>query len=145
MDYYNYGMQNYPNGFVPQYPYQMPAAQFSQMQQTNDNRFIWVQGKESAKAYPTAPDKTVLFLDDSEPYVYQKKTDREGKTIEFKVYKLVEEPQEDAINEIPSAAESAFVTKEDFNNAIGDLKSMIASMNKPSYNSYKGKKVNHNA
>ena len=145
MDYYNYGIQAYPNGYIPQYPYQPAPAQFTQTQPGSDNRFIWVQGKESAKAYPTAPDKTVLFLDDSEPYVYQKKTDREGKTIEFKVYKLVEEPQEAITNEIPVAKESAFVTKEDFNSAIGDLKAMISSMNKPSYNNYKGKKVNHNA
>ena len=148
MDYYNYGAPAINPWFGTYPPPQMqniyPNSQAGNNCQC-ENRFVWVQGREGAKAYPTAPNRTVLFLDDQEPYVYQKKTDGEGKTSEFKVYKLVEE-RDESKQEIPSEGNRQlakdFITKDEFdqfssgiNNTLDQLMSKIDSLSqKPSYN-----------
>ena len=114
--------QSNPYGAISQpQPYTMAQVQNPQPQNpvVNDNKFIWVQGKEGAKAYPTAPGVTLLFLDDQEPYVYKKVTDKEGKTAEFKTYKLVEEVD----GEVDEGAMA--VTKRDLWQALDDLRTEI--------------------
>lgn len=116
---------------------QQPQMNFQAQQNCQcDNRFMWIQGKEAAKAYPVAPDKTIFFLDDKESYAYLKKTDREGKTVEFKTFQLVEEKEPEPMpNYIP--ADSQFVSKDDFNKSINELKEMILAVNKPYNKPYK--------
>ena len=117
MSYYDYGcVTPYPT--MGMFPNQMmPTSQQPPNQPQSDNHFVWVQGKEGAKAYPVAPEKTVIFLDDQNPYIYRKVTDKLGKTAEFKVFKLVEEP-----DEAPAAPDvSSFVTKEEFDRLSGEL------------------------
>lgn len=129
MDYNNYG--NYP--FYPGYV--QPTYQQPQVNQNNcqcDNRFMWIQGKEAAKAYPVAPDKTIFFLDDNDSYAYLKKTDRDGRTSEFKVFKLTEEIEEPIVN-----ANSPYVTKEELYSQINELKDLIRQNNKPYNNQRK--------
>lgn len=145
MDYYNYG---WPNGspYLANVQTQMPQSQVSNMQaqspQMQDNRFVYIQGKEAAKAYPVSPNTTVLFLDDQNPYAYRKTTDRDGRTIEFKVFRLEEE--------IEPEPTSMFATKDDLNSlqgSIEELKSLLLQQKyqqpKPYQN--QGKKVNGNA
>lgn len=114
MAYYDYGAQPIINPWFgttppPQMPnqFQMPMQQPCQC----ENRFMWIQGKEAAKAYPVAPDKTIFFLDDKESYAYLKKTDKDGKTVEFKTFQLVEEKEPEPI----VSSESNYISKEDFN------------------------------
>lgn len=134
MDYYNYGQPYAGN------PYYQPAMQMqnlqnqianaqTQVQSMQDNRFVYIQGKEAAKAYPVAPEKTVLFLDDQNPYAYRKTTDREGKTVEFKVFRLEEEVE---IEEMPVNAN--YATKDDLSNlqnSIDELKALLLQSKKP--------------
>ena len=109
--------------YTPQNPYgvmqpiQMPQPQNHPV--TSENKFIWVQGKEGAKSYPTAPGVTLLFLDDQAPYIYKKVTDREGKTSEFKTYKLVEEVE----GEIDKGSQA--VTQRDLWQALDDLRAEL--------------------
>lgn len=145
MDYYNYGNQLNPQ--FPQMQLQQPQAQ-----QCPCNMLIYSQGKEAAKAYPMAPERTGFFLDDQGPYLYRKTTDKYGRTVEFKSFRLEEEPEE----EIVSPA-SNIVTKDEFDKFTNDIngsiqnlmKSMLDlqnSINKPKHynNSNQGKKVNGN-
>ena len=140
MDYYNYG-----NQLNPQFP-QMQLQQ-SQPQQCPCNMLIYSQGKEAAKAYPMAPERTGFFLDDQEPYLYRKTTDKYGRTVEFKSFRLEEEPEEEVVSPV-----SNFVTRDDFNSfassindTLSELKSLM-SQNKPKHynNNNQGKKVNNN-
>lgn len=155
MDYYNYGLPQYGGQVWNNQPYQQPyQIQLPQYQQNCqcDNRFMWIQGKEAAKAYPVAPNKTIFFLDDKEAYAYLKKTDMEGKTTEFKVFQLIEEREPEEVKAIPQP--SNVVSKDEFDNfsrnvdtSLNELKEMILAMNKPSYNKpYNPKKgqVNNN-
>lgn len=131
MDYYNYaaGQPMYnPWATQPQMmPYQMPMMnQQVQQPMQSDNRFTWIQGgRETAQAYPTAPNKTILFINDTKDHAFFKKTDGEGKTTLFESYKLVKEEDVDVKSQ---ASESMFVTKDDFkaytdniNNTLIDL------------------------
>ena len=135
MSYYDYGFNPYPNmGLIPNQ--MMPTSQQIPNQPRSDNYFVWVQGKEGAKAYPVAPEKTVLFLDDQHPYVYRKVTDKLGKTQEFKVFKLVEEPDEENV----SVDTASYVTKEEFDKLtqeLGELKAMVSSNKQKNYNGNK--------
>ncbi len=155
MAYYGYdnGMANF--GMYPTMPtpnvnwnYQQPIPQ---QQCQCDNRFMWIQGKEAAKSYPMAPDKTIFFLDDKESYAYLKKTDKDGKTIQFKTFQLVEEQEPEPVMPQPTGN---VVSKDEFDSfsrnvdtSLNELKEMILAMNKPSYNKpYNPKKgqVNNN-
>ena len=142
MDYYNYGLPQFPSTMIaPQYTQQQVNPYAYQQMQNNchcDNRFMWIQGKEAAKAYPVAPNKTIFFLDDKESYAYLKKTDMEGKTIQFKTFQLVEEQEPEPVISQPTGN---VVSKDEFDNfsrnvdtSLNELKEMILAMNKPSYN-----------
>lgn len=153
MDYYNYGINGMNPVYGGQYPnYTNPYYQPQQLQNNCqcENRFMWIQGKEAAKSYPMAPDKTIFFLDDKESYAYLKKTDKDGKTIQFKTFQLVEEQEPEPVTAQPT---SNVVSKDEFDNfsrnvdtSLNELKEMILAMNKPynkPYNSKKGQ-VNNN-
>ena len=130
MDYYNYGLPQYGQVWNNQ-PYQMPFnMQQPQYQQNNcqcDNRFMWIQGKEAAKAYPVAPNKTIFFLDDKESYAYLKKTDMEGKTTEFKVFQLIEEKDPEEAPQVMSQP-SNVVTKDEFDKFSGDIQNTLSAL-----------------
>lgn len=103
-----------------------------------DNRFMWVPSKEVARTTPMAPDKTILFLDENVPYQYLRRTDKEGKTIEFRIFKLDEEKEPEPIAVQPIGN---VVTKDEFDTlaknvdtSLNELKEMILAMNKSNYN-----------
>lgn len=134
MTYYDYGMNPYTNAGL--FPNQMmPISQQPPNQPQSENHFVWVQGKEGAKAYPVAPEKTVIFLDDQEPYIYRKVTDKLGKTSEFKVFRLVEEP--DNISQVQDT--TSYVTKDEFDKLSQELSNLrdLVSSNKQKYNGNK--------
>lgn len=152
MAYYDYSGQNAYNpwfGINPP-PQMQPQYQYPMQQQCQcENRFMWIQGKEAAKAYPVAPDKTIFFLDDKESYAYLKKTDKDGKTIQFKTFQLVEEQEPEPVISQPTGN---VVSKDEFDNfsrnvdsSLNELKEMILAMNKPYNKPYNQKgQVNKN-
>jgi hypothetical protein len=141
MDYYNYAAPSVPTIV---YPNTTAGIQQQNQQVTQcplDNRFMWVQTKEIAKTNPMAPDKTILYLDENNPYVYLRRTDREGRTSEFRVFKLIEEkePEPKVTTPIPDNV----VSKEEFehfstniSNALSALTEKIDSLNKNNYKPY---------
>lgn len=148
MDYYNYGIPQINPNFVqptqptPQNPIQMPQ----QVQCPLDNRFAWVPSKDTARTMPMAPDKTILFLDENDSYAYFRKTDNTGKTIQFRVFQLVEEKEPEPTPSIPAqndgVSRSEFETfSKNIDMSINELKDMILGMsNKQNYNkNYKDK------
>lgn len=128
MDYYNYGINGMNPVYGGQYPqYTNPYFQPQQMQQQCqcENRFMWIQGKEAAKSYPMAPDKTIFFLDDKESYAYLKKTDKDGKTIQFKTFQLVEEQEPEPMQ---YQQPSNVVTKDEFDRFTNDINGSIQNL-----------------
>ena len=64
-------------GFPATYPQTYPQS-YPQYQQQN-NPFIWIQGMESARAYQTAPNSTVVLFDSEEQVIYIKSADMQGR------------------------------------------------------------------
>lgn len=126
-----YTQPNYPSGvsginqYVPQQTYQSQPIMTYPIQNENESiGFIWVQGKEGAKAYPVAPNKTVLLMDSEQPFVYKKTADKDGKPTDFKIFKLVE--QTESGENVETKVE--YATKEDLqklNNEIADIKETL--------------------
>lgn len=107
--------------------YPMPQSLPRYPQRNDDNHFVWIQGREGAMAYPISPNSTLIFLDDQQPYVYKKKTDNEGKTIEFKVFKLVEEFPNNQVSENTKSPQ--YVTKEEFDSLSEEIKKLTEIVN----------------
>ena len=150
MSYYDFSNQ----GTVPQYQmpqYQTPQIPLQRQAPVNETKFTWIYGgSKSAKAYPQAPNMTGYYRDNEQPYMFEKTTDSYGKVVEFKRYKLIEEPDEDTVvQQVPTGN---FVTTDDFNkfqtdinSSIQNLVSSIATLSnkldeKPKYNNYRGNK-----
>lgn len=57
--------------YYPQYP--------SNINQQQNNPIIWIQGIESAKAFQTAPNSTVVLFDSDEQVIYIKSADMQGR------------------------------------------------------------------
>ena len=81
----------------------------------------YVNGYESAKAFQTLPNTNVLLMDNDNPMIYVKSTNNIGQS-SIKAYEVKEVDVDSLGNS------SKFVTKDDFNKAIDDIKSMIDSM-----------------
>lgn len=136
MDYYNYGIPTTP--VIPQ-----PQYQVQQQNCPLDNRFAWIPSKEMARTTPMAPDKTILYLDENEAFAYLRKTDRDGRTSEFRTFKLeeVKEPVSvPAQNDTVSRSEFETLSK-NIDMSINELKDMILGLNnKQNYNNNKNYK-----
>ena len=67
MPYYFSGYQN-PYQNVQPMPQPMPqnVPQNTPQAQSNGNAIMWVQGEAGAKAYPVAPNTSVLLMDSEE-------------------------------------------------------------------------------
>lgn len=146
---YNYG--NMPGYYTPANYYQQmnnvipqqisqqyPIIQNLQQEPKMENSFIWVQGKEAAKAYPVAPGRNLLLMDSENPFVYMKSTDISGKPQKMKVYRLVEEDEEPEQDTTESFCEEptnkdeyvkkddliSFATKEDYATLLSAIESL---------------------
>ena len=117
---------NYAIPNVPQfYPYQNFVPQ---VQVQNTLKFIQ-GGDATAKAYPVTPGDTVVLMDTEESYIYIKSVGFNGVPNPLRKFKY-EEVFETKTEDIPIAKEVPnYVTKEDFNAAIKEIKEMI----KPKY------------
>ena len=137
MPYYD---PNLFSGYLPQSGAVPPYMPVPQQNCQCDNRFCWIPSKEAAKVYPQAPGKTIFFLDDREPYAYLRKTDNDGRTSEFKIFKLIEEVEEKPVVQT-QPTNTDMVSKEEFSTftknvdiSLNELKEMILDMRKKPYN-----------
>lgn len=98
--------------FYPQYqPYQPQPPQ---------NSIQWVQGVEAAKAYPVAAGNSVLLMDSDNQYLYIKSADNSGLP-SLRIFEYTEITDKKDIKK-PEIDTSIFVTKEEFQEAIANLK-----------------------
>ena len=88
--------------------------------------FRYIQGGDNAaKAYPVMPGSTMLLMDTENPYIYFKTVAFNGMPQPLKKFRI-EEVNEAPVEDIPVAKEvSNFVTKDDLNSAIAELKELI--------------------
>jgi len=115
----------------PQYqqPYQ-PAQ--PQQNQPQNNNLLWVQGESAAKAYPVAPNNSVLLLDSESSVMYIKTTDNSGIPQPLRIFDYTERTQNTAHN-APEPQESV-VTREEFEKLKEDVTRLIKCVRKPNVN-----------
>lgn len=109
---------------VPSYTQQLQPQQ--QIQEEIDT--IWVQGPEGGKAYPVAPNKTVLMQDSNGEYIYKKRADKDGRPIEFGIYKKVSDSTEKEVSSEATSTKVEYATKDDLqklNNEIAEIRDTI--------------------
>ena len=87
-------MNNYfPVGYLQGYQQGYPQQMTNQMQNNapaNNNGIIWVQGIESAKAYPVNAGNSVLLMDSEEPLFFIKSADVNGMPMPLRVFDYTE-------------------------------------------------------
>lgn len=129
MNYYNNnGYYMNPMQYGQMQTPQMPmytAPNYVQQQFTPEEADnVWVQGPEGGKAYPVAPNKTVLMQDSNGEYIYKKRADKDGRPVEFGIYKKVSDTTEES--SIVTVTE--YATKEDvqrLNSEIAEIKDTL--------------------
>lgn len=128
MAYNNY----FPTGyqyFAPQYGYQPQNGLNNEgfqniqpnnqtMQNTPVNGLIWVSGMSSAKAYPVAPNQTVVLWDSEAQSVYLKSADATGMP-SMKILDYTIRENEQTVNGLGKQLDmSNYVTKEELKKAL---------------------------
>ena len=102
--------------YYPQYP--------SNINQQQNNPIIWIQGIESAKAFQTAPNSTVVLFDSDEQVIYIKSSDMQGRpSMRILDYTIRSEAPKTAQNAL-AGNNAQIPTKED----ISALQSQIDSL-----------------
>lgn len=109
-------------GFPATYQQFYPQS-YPQFQQQN-NPIIWIQGIESARAYQTAPNNTVVLFDSDEQVIYIKSADMQGRpSMRILDYTIRSEQPKTAQNAL-SGNNTQVPTRED----ISALQSQIDSL-----------------
>lgn len=95
MAYPNYNYQQYTQGYPQQYQQnnqQMLPTQMSGAQQPQFGGFVSVRNEMEARNYPVAPGNSVMFRDETGPYIYSKSMGySQLDTPRFDKYRLVKE------------------------------------------------------
>ncbi len=118
------------NLYAPQYPdqYARPYAPTVSYPQQSDSSIIWVQGESGAKAFPVQNGKSVVLFDSETERFFIKTADASGMPQPLRIFSYSEDKEPKS----PSADNSAFITREEFDNVIKELKqSFVRKENKP--------------
>lgn len=96
---YNNPYQYYPMGNYPQQPQPQPQPQPQMQPQIQNGGLVFAPSEAYARNYSVAPGNSVLFKDESAPYMYSKTMgfSQLDQPI-FKRFRLVEEESERAVN-----------------------------------------------
>jgi len=104
---------------MPQYNPYYPASYQPITQPTqNQNSITWVSGEVGAKSYIANPNTSVLLMDSEADVFYIKTTDASGMPLPLRVFdykERIEQPK-------PNVDMNAYVTKEEFEKALAELK-----------------------
>lgn len=95
-------------------------------QQQQQNGIVWVQGMEGAKAYPVTSGASVLLMDSENSVFYIKSTDQSGMPSPLRIFDYSERKEEQ-----PKVDTSQFVTREEFEEKISELKRKKEKKNEP--------------
>ena len=136
---YNNYFPNY-QGYYPQYQntFQQPLQQIQQPQQPQiqNGGLVSVRNIQEALNYPIAPGNSVMFKDESSPFIYVKtKGFSQLEEPIFEKYRLVKEEQPQAVNNTESVVNIDYALKSDLQaiqdallKQINDLQARLDSL-----------------
>lgn len=111
------------NGFpatYPQYYPQFNQQQMPQMQQSQNNNMVWVQGETGAKSFLIGPNTTIPLWDSEQQTIYIKSSDASG----MPSMKIIDYTIREANNPTNKIVVSDYVTKQE----LSDFKSEVSEM-----------------
>ena len=97
------------------YPYYQNYQNYSQNQ-----GIVWVQGEAGAKSYLVAAGQSALLMDSENSTFYIKSTDMSGMPLPLRIFDYKERTTAKTVQ--PQAAMPEYVTREEFNKKIAELK-----------------------
>jgi hypothetical protein len=115
-----YYPNNYPNNY--QNNYQNTQAQ---------NNVVWVQGENSAKAYPVAPGNSVLLMDSEESVMYIKSTDQSGMPLPLRIFDYKERNVQTHNSPIANNNSSDYVSRTEFDAFREDITKTLKGIRTP--------------
>lgn len=135
MAYNNYGQMYNPYSGYPVNPQNISYAYNTPAQQPQMSGMIWVDGEVGAKAFQMPqgyPVGTYIALwDTNDQVIYLKSINQMGmpNPLQKIRYQIEEQPQQSgylpAASQVSGAAESNYVTKDDFERKMNELKEMF--------------------
>ena len=102
-------------GYAPAMQDNFPQAR--QTQQANNSGLTWVQGESGAKSFLVAPGASVLLMDSENTVFYIKSADASGMPMPLRIFDYKERTAS-----AEKHASADFVTREEFEKAISELK-----------------------
>jgi hypothetical protein len=139
----------YPTNYQPYTPMmqqpqpmqqQAPVQQVQPIQQVQDDSGIkWVQGEAGAKAYPVAPNKSVLLMDSESSVMYIKATDNSGMPLPLRIFDYTERTPQTAHSAV-AEPKTDTVTREEFERLKDDVLRLTKGIRKPQVNNTKSEK-----
>ena len=104
------------------YNYFQAGYQPIQVQQpTQTNTIVWVQGESGAKAYPVAPNNSVLLMDSESSVFYIKSTDNSGMPLPLRIFEYSEKSVQ-STDKPQASTVVEYVTREEFEAKLNELK-----------------------
>lgn len=113
---------------MPQMVQPAPAPQTTAS--NSGNNLNWVQGEAGAKAYPVAPNTSVLLMDSEESVFYIKATDSSGMPQPLRIFDYTERTSHNAPKSVP-AVQTDIVTREEFERLKEDVTRLAKGVRKP--------------
>ena len=104
--------------------YQQPTYQIPQPQTSTSTGIIWVQGEAGAKAYPVAPNTSILLMDSESGSFYIKTTDASGMPLPLRIFDYTERnvaQTQSPIPEVPVIDTSIYVTRDEFEKRLSEM------------------------
>lgn len=112
-------------------PYYYPNYQNNyQNVQTQSNNVVWVQGENSAKAYPVAPGNSVLLMDSEESVMYIKSTDQSGMPLPLRIFDYTERTTNKQVADI-AKTNNEYVSRSEFDAFREDITKTIKGIRTP--------------
>jgi hypothetical protein len=130
----------------PYYPaYQPQMYQNQYMPQTQQNSgLIWVQGIEAAKSYPVSAGQSILLMDSESNAFFIKTADASGMPLPLRVFDYTERTANNAPKTAqetrtePSIDLSAYVTRDELENRIAQIRADYEHKDNRNQNQQKG-------
>ena len=120
-------MMNVPQNVPQAVPQSAPQAQ------GNSSAINWCQGEAGAKAYPVAPNASVLLMDREESVFYIKATDASGMPLPLRIFDYTERTPQNAHRAVATPQTDA-VTREEFERLREDVMRLTKGIRKPQVN-----------
>ena len=136
-----YNNSPYYSGFATPYMYPLnnqmpppaPQQQFPPQESQSNGGLVWVQGEAGAKAYPVAPNKTVMLMNSEGSEFYIKSADASGMPLPLRVFDFAER-KTDALNaaekplEMPLQNSVKYATVEELQALQSDFEALSARL-----------------